>query len=113
MVVGKPASTSAAELAADRLLVELRQKDRRKFADLMTVLSAWSMLHCAPRSGSRYCRGHHLRSFSEALEYCRNLFGAWCSLWRLAAANRVPPTIVVDRTRQAAREQDLGDHEMH
>jgi len=34
MVVGKPASTSAAELAADRLLVESAQKDQRKFADL-------------------------------------------------------------------------------
>lgn len=110
MVVGKPASTSAAELAADRLLVESAQKDPRKFADLYDKYFYLIYAYTARRVADR-ASAEDLTSevFQKALEYLPKFvwrgvpFGAW--LLRIAA------NIVVDRKRLAAREQNLGDHE--
>ena len=66
MVVEKPASTSAAELAAARLLVESAQQDRSKFADLYDKYFYLVYAYTAPRSGPRHCRRSHFRSFSES-----------------------------------------------
>lgn len=110
MVVGKPASTSAAELAADRLLVESAQQDRRKFADLYDKYFCLVYAYTARRVADR-ATAEDLTSevFQKALEYLPKYvwrgvpFGAWLL--------RIATNIVVDRTRQAAREQNLGDHE--
>jgi RNA polymerase sigma-70 factor, ECF subfamily len=110
MVVEKPASTSAAELAADRLLVEAAQQDRRKFADLYDKYFCLVYAYTARRVADR-ATAEDLTSevFQKALEYLPKFvwrgvpFGAWLL--------RIATNIVVDRTRQAAREQDLGDHE--
>ncbi len=110
MVVGKPASTSAAELAADRLLVEAAQEDRRKFADLYDKYFCLVYAYTARRVADR-ATAEDLTSevFQKALEYLPKFvwrgvpFGAWLL--------RIATNIVVDRSRQAAREQDLGDPE--
>jgi len=110
MVVGKPASTSAAELAADRLLVESAQKDPRKFADLYDKYFCLVYAYTARRVTDR-ATAEDLTSevFQKALEYLPKFvwrgvpFGAWLI--------RIATNIVVDRSRQAAREQHLGDHE--
>ena len=110
MVVGKPASTSAAELAADRLLVESAQKDLRKFADLYDKYFCLVYAYTARRVTDR-ATAEDLTSevFQKALEYLPRFvwrgvpFGAWLI--------RIATNIVVDRSRQAAREQDLGDPE--
>jgi RNA polymerase sigma-70 factor (ECF subfamily) len=110
MVVGKPASTSAAELAADRLLVESAQKDQRKFADLYDKYFCLVYAYTARRVGDR-ATAEDLTSevFQKALEYLPKFvwrgvpFGAWLL--------RIATNIVVDRTRQAAREQHLSDQE--
>ena len=110
MVVGKPASTSAAELAADRLLVEAAQEDRRKFAALYDKYFCLVYAYTARRVADR-ATAEDLTSevFQKALEYLPKFvwrgvpFGAWLL--------RIATNIVVDRSRQAAREQDLGDPE--
>lgn len=110
MVVGKPASTSATELAADRLLVESAQNDQRKFADLYDKYFCLVYAYTARRVGDR-ATAEDLTAevFQKALEYLPKFvwrgvpFGAW--LLRIAA------NIVVDRTRQAAREQRLSEWE--
>jgi len=110
MVVGKPASTSAAELAEDRLLVEAAQKDLHKFADLYEKYFCLVYAYIARRVGDR-STAEDLTSevFQKALEYLPKYvwrgipFGAW--LLRIAS------NIIADRTRQAAREEELGDHE--
>ncbi len=110
MVVGKPASTSAAELAADRLLVESAQKDQRKFADLYDKYFCLVYAYTARRVGDR-ATAEDLTAevFQKALEYFPKFvwrgvpFGAW--LLRIAA------NIVVDRRRQAAHEQPQSDQE--
>ena len=110
MVVGKPASTSAAELAADRLLVEAAQKDRSKFADLYDKYFCLVYAYTARRVADR-ATAEDLTSevFQKALEYLPKFvwrgvpFGAWLL--------RIATNIVVDRSRQAAREQDLGEPE--
>ena len=70
MVVGKPASTSAAELAADRLLVESAQKDLRKFADLYDKYFCLVYAYTARRVADR-ATAEDLTSevFQKALEY--------------------------------------------
>jgi RNA polymerase sigma-70 factor, ECF subfamily len=108
MVVGKPASTSAAELAADRLLVESAQKDPHKFAELYDKYFCLVYAYTARRVADR-ATAEDLTSevFQKALEYLPKFvwrgvpFGAWLL--------RIATNIVVDRTRQAAREQNLDD----
>ena len=110
MVVGKPASTNAAELAADRLLVEAAQQDQSKFGDLYDKYFYLVYTYTARRVGDR-ATAEDLTSevFQKALEYLPKFlwrgvpFGAW--LLRIAA------NIVVDRTRQAARERPLADQD--
>jgi len=110
MVVGKPASTNAAELAADRLLVESAQQDQSKFGDLYDKYFCLVYAYTARRVGDR-ATAEDLTSevFQKALEYLPKFvwrgvpFGAWLL--------RVATNIVVDRTRQAARERPLADQE--
>jgi len=110
MVVGKPASTNAAELAADRLLVESAQQDQSKFGDLYDKYFCLVYAYTARRVGDR-ATAEDLTSevFQKALEYLPKFvwrgvpFGAWLL--------RIATNIVVDRTRQAARERPLADQE--
>lgn len=110
MVVGKPASTSAAELAADRLLVESAQKDPREFAHLYDKYFYLVYAYTARRVADR-ATAEDLTSevFQKALEYLPKFVwrGVPFSAWLL----RIATNIVVDRNRQVAREQNLGDHE--
>jgi RNA polymerase sigma-70 factor, ECF subfamily len=110
MIVGKPASTSAAELAAERQLIEAAQKDVSRFADLYEKYFYLVYAYTARRVGNR-ATAEDLTSevFQKAIEHLPKFvwrgvpFGAW--LLRIAA------NIVADRTRQAARHQDLADPE--
>lgn len=110
MVVGKPASTSAAELAEDRLLVEAAQEDLQKFADLYEKYFCLVYAYTARRVGDR-STAEDLTSevFKKALEHLPKYvwrgvpFGAWLL--------RIATNIIADRARQAAREEELDDHE--
>ena len=74
MVVEKPASTSAAELAAARLLVESAQQDRSKFADLYDKYFYLVYAYTARRVADR-ATAEDLTSevFQKALEYLPKL----------------------------------------
>ena len=106
MVVGKPASTRAPELAEERLLVEAAQNDMRKFADLYERYFSLVYAYTARRVRDRNT-AEDLTSevFQKAMEYLPKFvwrgvpFGAW--LLRIAS------NLVADRTRRSAREQDL------
>ena len=108
MVVGKPASTSTAELAAERQLIEAAQTDLRKFADLYEKYFYLVYAYTARRVGDR-AMAEDLTSevFQKALEYLPKFvwrgvpFGAWLL--------RIANNIVVDRSRQAARQEELND----
>ena len=110
MVVGKPASTSAAELAAERLLIEAAQKDLHRFADLYEKYFYLVYAYTARRVGDR-AMAEDLTSevFQKALEYLPKFvwrgvpFGAWLL--------RIATNIILDRTRQQSRHQDLAEHE--
>jgi len=110
MVVGKLASTSAAELAAERRLIEAAQKDLRRFGDLYEKYFYLVYAYTARRVGDR-ATAEDLTSevFQKALEYLPKFvwrgvpFGAWLL--------RIATNMIVDRTRQAARHQELGDRE--
>ena len=110
MVVGKTASTSAAELAAERLLIEAAQKDVHRFADLYEKYFYLVYAYTARRVGNR-AMAEDLTSevFQKAIEYLPKFvwrgvpFGAWLL--------RIATNIVADRTRQAARHQELPDQE--
>lgn len=110
MVVGKPASTSAAELAVERQMIEAAQKDLHRFADLYEKYFCLVYAYTARRVPDR-ASAEDLTSevFQKALEHLPRFvwrgipFGAW--LLRIAA------NIVIDRTRQSGRQQELTDHE--
>ena len=101
MVVGKPASTSVAELAAERQMVEAAQQDLHRFADLYEKYFCLVYAYTARRVPNR-ATAEDLTSevFQKALEYLPKFvwrgvpFGAW--LLRIAA------NIVIDRTRHTA-----------
>jgi RNA polymerase sigma-70 factor (ECF subfamily) len=107
MVVGKPASTNAADLAAERQLVEAAQQDMSKFADIYDKYFYLVYAYTARRVSQR-ATAEDLTSevFKKALEYLPKFvwrgvpFGAW--LLRIAS------NIVADRNRQNAREQQLA-----
>src|SRR6185503_4839059 len=107
MVVGKPALTNAADLAAERQLVEAAQQDMSKFADIYDKYFYLVYAYTARRVSQR-ATAEDLTSevFKKALEYLPKFvwrgvpFGAW--LLRIAS------NIVADRNRQNAREQQLA-----
>ena len=111
MVVGKTASTSAAELAAERQLIEAAQQDMRKFADLYDKYFYVVYAYAARRVSER-ATAEDLTSevFQKALEHLPKFvwrgvpFGAW--LLRIAS------NIVADRHRQRAREQQLPQEDV-
>lgn len=110
MVVGKPASTSATELAEDRLLVAAAQKDLHEFADLYEKYFSLVYAYIARRVGNR-ATAEDLTSevFQKALEYLPKY--VWRGVPFRAWLLRIATNIIADRNRQAAREEELGDHE--
>ena len=110
MVVGKPASTSSAELPNDRLLVEAAQKDLHRFADLYEkyfyLVYAYTMRRVGDRSTAEDLTSE---VFKKALEYLPKYVwrGVPFSAWLL----RIATNLIADRVRQAAREEELADHE--
>jgi RNA polymerase sigma-70 factor (ECF subfamily) len=110
MVVGKPAQTEAAELAQERLLVEAAQEDPMKFGEIYEKYFYVVYAYIARRVGDRSTAEDLTADvFQKALEFLPRYvwrgvpFAAW--LLRIAA------NIIVDRSRRAAREQELTDQD--
>jgi RNA polymerase sigma-70 factor (ECF subfamily) len=110
MVVRKPAQTGAGELAQERLLVEAAQEDPMKFGEIYEKYFYVVYAYIARRVGDRSTAEDLTADvFQKALEFLPRYvwrgvpFAAW--LLRIAA------NIIVDRSRRAAREQELTDQD--
>lgn len=110
MVVEKPASSGAAELAEERLLIAAAQKDPVRFADLYEKHFHLVYAYIARRVSDR-AAAEDLTSevFQKALEYLPKF--VWRGVPFAAWLLRIATNMVVDRAKHAAREQGLEDHE--
>lgn len=108
MVVGKPASTGAAELAQERLLIEAAQKDPVLFADLYEQNFQLVYAYIARRVGDR-ATAEDLTSevFQKALEYLPRF--TWRGVPFAAWLLKIATNIIADRSKRAAREYELAD----
>jgi len=110
MVVGKPAQTEAAELAQERLLVEAAQEDPMKFGEIYEkyfyVVYAYVARRVSDRSTAEDLTAD---VFQKALEFLPRY--VWRGVPFAAWLLRIATNIIVDRSKRAAREQELTDQE--
>ena len=110
MVVGKPAQTEAAELAQERLLVEAAQEDPIKFGEIYEkyfyVVYAYVARRVSDRSTAEDLTAD---VFQKALEFLPRY--VWRGVPFAAWLLRIATNIIVDRSKRAAREQELTDQE--
>ena len=110
MVVGKPAQTGAAELAQERLLVEAAQEDPMKFGDIYEKYFYVVYAYIARRVGDRSTAEDLTADvFQKALEFLPRY--VWRGVPFAAWLLRIATNIIVDRSKRAAREQELTDQE--
>jgi RNA polymerase sigma-70 factor (ECF subfamily) len=110
MVVGKPAQTEAAELAQERLLVEAAQEDPIKFGEIYEKYFYVVYAYVARRVGDRSTAEDLTADvFQKALEFLPRY--VWRGVPFAAWLLRIATNIIVDRSKRAAREQELTDQE--
>ena|SRR6185436_6823581 len=110
MVVGKPAQTEAAELAQERLLVEAAQEDPMKFGEIYEKYFYVVYAYVARRVGDRSTAEDLTADvFQKALEFLPRY--VWRGVPFAAWLLRIATNIIVDRSKRAAREQELTDQE--
>lgn len=110
MVVGKPAQTGAAELAQERLLVEAAQEDPMKFGEIYEKYFYVVYAYVARRVGDRSTAEDLTADvFQKALEFLPRY--VWRGVPFAAWLLRIATNIIVDRSKRAAREQELTDQE--
>jgi len=110
MVVGKPAQTGAAELAQERLLVEAAQEDPMKFGEIYEKYFYVVYAYIARRVGDRSTAEDLTADvFQKALEFLPRY--VWRGVPFAAWLLRIATNIIVDRSKRAAREQELTDQE--
>ena len=110
MVVGKPAQTGAAELAQERLLVEAAQEDPMKFGEIYEKYFYVVYAYIARRVGDRSTAEDLTADvFQKALEFLPRY--VWRGVPFAAWLLRIATIIIVDRSKRAAREQELTDQE--
>ncbi len=110
MVVGKPAQTGAAELAQERLLVEAAQEDPMKFGEIYEKYFYVVYAYVARRVGDRSIAEDLTADvFQKALEFLPRY--VWRGVPFAAWLLRIATNIIVDRSKRAAREQELTDQE--
>ena len=110
MVVGKPAQIGAAELAQERLLVEAAQEDPMKFGEIYEKYFYVVYAYIARRVGDRSTAEDLTADvFQKALEFLPRY--VWRGVPFAAWLLRIATNIIVDRSKRAAREQELTDQE--
>ena len=108
MVVRKPAQTGAAELAQERLLVEAAQEDPMKFGEIYEKYFYVVYAYIGRRVGDRSTAEDLTADvFQKALEFLPRY--VWRGVPFAAWLLRIATNVIVDRSRRAAREQELTD----
>ncbi|MGI8731925.1 MAG: RNA polymerase sigma factor [Pyrinomonadaceae bacterium] len=110
MLVEKPASSGSAELAQERLLIEAAQEDPHRFAELYEKNFNLVYAYIARRVSNREA-AEDLTSevFQKAFEHLPRF--VWRGVPFAAWLLRIATNIIADRSKQAAREHELADHE--